>query len=140
MVITIVFFFFFYSHLFTAQIVNGTNTTLRYDQRQQTEPVEAIQLEYLIPAQLQMSLAPSAESNETVPFPQQAEFQILTADGRLCVNLGYQGDWVIEASLDNTTGDPNARLEGIFEMRLTIQWNLSKGDTIDAKKCSSCLI
>ena len=60
-----------------------------------------------------MSLTPSTESNETVPFPEQAEFQILTSDGRLCVNLGYQGDWVIEASLDNTTGDPNARLEGM---------------------------
>lgn len=94
------------------QIVNGTNSTLRYDQKQQTEPVETNTLEYLIPAQLQMSSTPSAESNETVPFPKQPEFQILTSDGRLCVNLGYQGDWVIEASLDNTTGDPNARLEG----------------------------
>ena len=99
--------------LYTVQIVNGTNSTLRYDQKQQIEPIETKTLEYLIPAQLQMSLTPSTESNETVPFPEQAEFQILTSDGRLCVNLGYQGDWVIEASLDNTTGDPNARLEGM---------------------------
>ena len=92
--------------------MNGTNTTLRYDQRQRTEPVKTNTLEYLIPAQLEMSMNPSVESNETVSFPEQAEFKILTSDGRLCVNLGYQGNWVIEASLDNRTGDPNARLEG----------------------------
>ena len=59
-----------------------------------------------------MSLSPSSESNETVPFPVQPEFRILASDGQLCANLGYQGDWVIEATLNSSKGDPNARIEG----------------------------
>ena len=87
---------------------------MRYDQKPQPEEINQPQvLEFLIPAVLEMSQSPSTKSNETVLFPEQAEFKILSLDGQLCTNLGYQNDWIIEATLDNTTGDPNARLEGI---------------------------
>ena len=67
-----------------------------------------------MPTKLAMSVSPSSESNETIPFPIQAEFQILSDDDQLCTNLGYQNDWIIEATLDSSaaTADSNARLEG----------------------------
>ena len=59
-----------------------------------------------------VSATPSQDTNETVPFPTQPEFQILTSDGDLCTNLGYQQDWYIEATLDVGSGHADAILLG----------------------------
>uniref|UniRef100_A0A7M5X729 Cadherin domain-containing protein n=2 Tax=Clytia hemisphaerica TaxID=252671 RepID=A0A7M5X729_9CNID len=96
----------------TAQIVNGTNTTIRYDQQQPTEANQIVALEFLMPSTLSMSETPSQDTNETVPFPIQPQFQILSSDGDLCTNLGYQQDWYIEATLNVASGHADAVLLG----------------------------
>ena len=92
--------------------MNGTNTTTRYDQQQSIEASPIVALEFLMPSTLSMSATPSQDTNETVPFPTQPEFQILTSDGDLCTNLGYQQDWYIEATLDVGSGHADAILLG----------------------------
>ena len=102
---------------FTVQVVNGTNTTLRYDQRQPSlDDFVPQAVQFFIPSVLSMSLSPSIKSNETVPFMIQPEFQVLTSDGRLCENLGYDSPWYIEAFLNSSAGDPNARLQKSFNI------------------------
>ena len=72
--------------------MNGTNTTLTYDERKKLEEKKNEQesgfIEYLIPKHLKLSVDPTQESNETVPFPIQPELQLHDVLNRWVQNLG----------------------------------------------------
>lgn len=58
-----------------------------------------------------MFVTPSSDTNETVPFPVQPEFQVFDANNNLCENLGLT-PWVLTAEI-LSGGDPNARVLGV---------------------------
>lgn len=73
--------------------------------------------EYLIPSKLVMHQIPSAESNETVPFPRQPELRLYDLLDRWVEYVGTeQSPWIVTASLVPGYGDPNARLEGTLKV------------------------
>lgn len=96
---------------FSDQIVNGTNTTLRYDQiTSNNQPVQLQTLNFLVPSRLEISTQASSDSNETVPFPVQTVIQVFDTDGNICENLGLT-PWILTAQI-LSGGDASASLLG----------------------------
>ena len=111
---------FLITFLDTVQVVNGTNTTMTYYEREKLEQdkreQESTTTEYLIPRKLVFRMQPSLQSNETVPFPIQPELQLYDVLDRWVQNVGTKlAPWRVSASLVAGHGDPEARLEGRLE-------------------------
>lgn len=100
--------------LISVQVVNATNTTLRYDVKQKIyfETTEVQTQQILLPTALSILQQPTLDCNETVRFLIQPVFILLDNNGDRVNELSGNVTWVVTASLDPSTGDPNARLEG----------------------------
>ena len=92
------------------QIVNATNGTMRFDERQREDAENSLQspMQILIPTTLFLQNHPSNSSNETIPFPEQPSLILRDGNGDFVQEL--VGNWTVSASLQG--GDPLARLEG----------------------------
>lgn len=98
------------------QLFNATNGTLRYDEKQRIE-FESSTLQpqqILLPTTLSILQPASLSSNETVPFPDQPVLILRDNNGAWVEELSGNTTWMVTASLEPNTGDPNARLEGIL--------------------------
>lgn len=92
--------------------VNGTNSTIRYDQRPSSSSTDANPVDYYIPKKLVLIAQPS-NSNETVPMPSHPKLHMYDALNRWVKNLGRENDrWKVTARLVSGTGDSSARLMG----------------------------
>ena len=94
---------------------NITNSTKTYAELQEEKEAEETNqaVEYLIPKKLVLVANPSAESNETVPFPVQPSLQLFDSLDRWVNNVGTKlAPWRVTASLVAGFGGSNAMLTG----------------------------
>ena len=97
--------------------MNGTINETYAKREKEREQIDVKPTTYLIPKKLGMTIVPSVDSNETVPFPTQPELRLYDVFDRWVENVGtIESPWIVTASLVPGFGDSGARLEGTLEV------------------------